>query len=186
MAAYYYLISQLPSLDGYSDTAPLPIDEARFMELVRGQLGKNTQNDMEKLTLTPPMDSEKTSSPLLSAWYDGERDLRLALGKIRAEKMNKTFTFPNKILSAALIKTATDAQEADNPFEAEKILFSHRLSFLESLRPTDTFCEDFLFYYGLKLKLLVRMRQFDPVRGEAAYRKIYNSILQGDKKEVNP
>lgn len=186
MAKYYYLISQLPSLDGCSEASPLPIDEARFSELVRGHLEKSTQRDMENLTLTPPMHPENTSSPLLSSWYEGERDLRLALGKIRAEKMNKTFTFPNKILSAALIKTATDAQEADNPLEAERILFSHRLSFLESLRPTDMFCEDFLFYYGLKLMLLARMRQFDPVRGEAAYRKIYNSIIQGDTKEVNP
>lgn len=31
--AEYYLISQLPSLDGIHDNAPLPITEERFTEL---------------------------------------------------------------------------------------------------------------------------------------------------------
>ena len=47
----------------------------------------------------------------------------------------------------------------------------------------DSFSEDFVFYYWLKLKLLSRMRQFDKVSGEKAYKNIYNSILNGDRLE---
>ena len=69
------------------------------------------------------------------------------------------------------------------PMEAEKFLNQYRMDFLESLRPMDTFCEDSVFYYGLKLKLMMRIRQFDEALGEAAYKEIYNSIMNGDRLE---
>jgi hypothetical protein len=48
----------------------------------------------------------------------------------------------------------------------------------------DSFSEEFIFYYGLKLKLIGRMRKFNSANGEAAYRKIYDSIMSDDKTEV--
>ena len=38
--AEYYLISQLPSLDGIGENSPVPITEERFMELCEGSLKK--------------------------------------------------------------------------------------------------------------------------------------------------
>ena len=38
--AEYYLISQLPSLDGISENTPLPITEERFTELCNRFLGE--------------------------------------------------------------------------------------------------------------------------------------------------
>lgn len=181
--AEYYLISQLPSLEGISENAPLPIDEERFFDLCGQHLGKKAQIEMEKLTIAPPMDAENTSSVLLKEWYDGERNLRLALSKVRAEKMNKTFDLQNKSLPAELLKVAGEAANEENPMKAENMLFEYRLKFLESLRPMDTFSQDFVFYYGLKLKLIARMRQFDTELGEAAYKDIYNSILDGSRTE---
>ena len=67
--------------------------------------------------------------------------------------------------------------EIKNPLEAEKFLLQYRLRFLETIRPMDNFSEDFIFYYGLKLKLILRIRQFDTQVGEATYKNIYNSIL---------
>ena len=72
----------------------------------------------------------------------------------------------------------------ESPLDAEIFLFNYRLKFLESLRPMDSFSEDFLFYYGLKLKLLWRIRQFDAKLGESEYKKIYDSVLSGDNLEV--
>ena len=60
----------------------------------------------------------------------------------------------------------------------------YRLDFLETLRPMDSFSEDFVFYYGLKLRLLERIRKFDEESGETAYRNIYDSIMNGDRSEV--
>ncbi len=182
--AEYYFLSQLPSLDGISENMALPITEERFLELCHRFLGKKAQSEIDKLTLVPPINHEKSSSALIEAWNEGERNLRLALGKVRAEKMKKTFDTENKYLSVELMKAALTAAETENPLEAEKFLNRYRLEFLETLRPMDTFSEDAVYYYGLKLKLILRARQFDADIGETAYKNIYNSIMNGDRLEA--
>ncbi len=182
--AEYYLISQLPSLDGISENTPLPITEERFTELCKRFLGKRSQEAMKKLTLSPSKNIESSGSALIDAWNESERNLRFALGKVRAEKMKKTFDTGNRTFPAEYIKTASAAIEIENPIQAEKYLNSYRLELLETLRPMDGFSEDYIFYYGLKLKLLLRIRQFDTKVGEKVYKNIYDSILNGDRLEV--
>lgn len=182
--AEYYLISQLPSLDGISENMPLPITEEQFLDLCNRFLGKRAQRELSKLSLIPPRSYEKSSSDLIEAWNEGERNLRLALGKVRADKMKKSFDAGNESLPVGLIKAANTAAEIESPFEAEKFLTLYRLEFLESLRPMDSFSDDFVFYYGLKLKLLIRIRQFDTDTGKTAYRNIYSSILNGERLEA--
>ena len=182
--AEYYFLSQLPSLDGVSENMALPITEERFLELCQRFLAKNAQNEISKLTLAPPKEHEKSTSALVEAWNKGERDLRFALAKARAEKMKKTIDTENKNFSAELVKVARTAIEIESPMEAEKFLNRYRLEFLESLRPLDTFSKEAVFYYGLKLKLISRMRQFNADIGEAAYKNIYNSIMDGDRLEA--
>ena len=182
--AEYYLISQLPSLDGISENTPLPITEERLLELCGRFLGEKALSEIKELSLVPSLNSEKSSSPLIEAWNKGERDLRLALCKARAEKMNKSFDLQNKNLPQELLKVANMAVEIENPLEAENFLLSHRLKFLEMLRPMDSFSEDYVFYYTLKLKLIMRIRQFDKELGENTYKNIYNSILNEDRLEV--
>lgn len=181
--AEYYLISQLPSLDGISENMPLPINEERFLELCDQHLGKKSRSEIEKLTIVPPQDAESVGSVLLKEWYEGERNLRIALLKVRAEKMNKAYDLQNKSLPVEVLKVANEASSEENPMRAENMLFEYRLKLLESLRPMDTFSEDFVFYYGLKLKLITRMKQFDSKLGEIAYRDIYNSILDRNRTE---
>ncbi len=182
--AEYYLISQLPSLDGISENTPLPITEERFTELCKRFLGKRSQEAMKKLTLSPSKNIESSGSALIDAWNESERNLRFALGKVRAEKMKKTFDTGNRTFPAEYIKTASAAIEIENPIQAEKYLNSYRLELLETLRPMDGFSEDYIFYYGLKLKLLLRIRQFDTKVGEKVYKNIYDSILNGDRLEA--
>ncbi len=181
--AEYYLISQLPSLDAVSSNAPLPITEERFCELCGSFLKKKALREIESLTLAPPITPEKSGSALVEAWNTGERSLRLALCRARAEKMNKAFEPQGGTLPAELLRTAAAAVEAESPLEAELFLSRYRLSFLESLRPADAFSDDYLLYYGLKLKLLHRIRKFDAAQGETAYKNIYSSILNGDRLE---
>lgn len=182
--AEYYLISQLPSLDGVGENTPLPITEERFTELCERFLGKKTLAAMQNLTLVPPRNYEGMSSGLIDVWNENERDLRLALGKVRAEKLKKTFDTQGRLLPVGCVKAASTATEIENPMDAEKYLNSYRLDFLESLRPTDTFSDDYILYYGLKLKLILRIRKFDTEAGEKAYRNIYDSILRGDGLEA--
>ncbi len=182
--AEYYFMSQLPSLDGIGDQISLPITEERFLELCHRFLGKKAQKEIEHLTLSPSRYHEDSTSALVKAWNEGERNLRLALGKARAEKMKKSFDQENVYLPAEAVRAARMAVEIESPMEAELFLNQYRMGFLESLRPMDTFSEDSVFYYGLKLKLMLRIRQFDEVSGEAAYRNIYDSIMNGDRLEA--
>ena len=180
----YYLISQLPSLDGISENVPLPINEERFFQLCNEISGKKIQNEINKITLLPSKEYEKSSSSVIEGWNNGERNLRLALAKVRAEKMKKPFETGNNPLPNELIKIANTAIEIESPLEAEKFLNSYRLNFLETLRPMDNFSGEFIYYYGLKLKLISHIRRFDANVGEIAYRNIYDSIMNGEELEV--
>ncbi|MBE6771331.1 MAG: DUF2764 family protein [Ruminococcaceae bacterium] len=182
--AEYYLISQLPSLDGINENTPLPVTSERFEELCMRFLGKKAQCELQKLSLVPPRNPDKSSSALIEKWNDGERNLRLALAKFRAEKMNKNFNSDNQSFSVGLLQAVRTAVEIESPIEAEKFLNQYRLDFLESLRPSDSFSEEFVFYYGLKLKLIERIRKFDAESGKSAYKNIYNSIMNDDRSEV--
>lgn len=182
--AEYYLISQLPSLDAISDGIQIPITEERFLELCSHHLGKKTLSEIEKLTLTPALNPEKSSSALVAAWCDDERNLRMALANARADRMGRNLPFEKRGISSELSKIASSAVEIENPLEAEKFLLQLRLSSLEALRPMNSFSDEYIFYYALKLKLLNRIRVFDEERGEATYKNIYNSVLNGDRLEA--
>lgn len=182
--AEYYLISQLPSLDGIGESSPVPITEEAFLSLCRRFVKDGVMRALESVTLTPSLVGEEDGPSLVRAWNEGERELRLALARARAEKMNKPTAFEKREVSAELCRVASAALENENPLEAEKLLLVHRLRFLETLRPMDGFSEDFLFYYLLKLKLLSRIRGFDSAKGKTAYQKIYSAILDGEGLEV--
>ena len=179
-----YLMSQLPSLDGVSEHTPPAITEERFLELCHRFLGKKEWEELEKLTLVPEREGTRSSSALIQAWNEGERCLRLALGRARAEKLNKHFEAEESVLPLELVRLVSTAMEQQSPLVAEKLLNDYRLGFLETLRPTDPFGQEFVFYYALRLKLLLRSRQFDAVLGEQAYRNIYRSVVSGEELEA--
>ena len=119
--AEYYLISQLPSLDGISESTPLPITEERFLDLCGRFLGKNAQRELSNLTLLPSRDYEKSTVSLINAWNEGEQSLRLALAKVRADKLKKTFGMDIS-LSGGLLQAARTAVDFESPMEAELFL----------------------------------------------------------------
>ena len=182
--AEYYLISQLPSLDGLSDNVPVPITEERFYDICGRILGKKAQEELSKVSLVPSRVLEWSDSKVMQSWNFGEQNLRLALGKVRADKLNKQFDTENRIFTADLMQVVREAAEKDSPLEAELLLNRYRMDYLEALRPMDMFSEDYVFYYCLKLKLILRMRQFNAENGKAAYKNIYNSIMNGEELEV--
>ena len=66
--AEYYLISQLPSLDGLSENTPIPVTETRFFELCGRFLGKKALNELNGITLVPSKTYKKSSSALIEKW----------------------------------------------------------------------------------------------------------------------
>ena len=182
--AEYYLISQLPSLDGISENMPLPISVDDFLSLCTASLNSKKWQELKALSLTPSREHKKSSSALLTAWNEGERNLRLALGVVRAEKMKKEFDKGEENIPTEFLNLASAAVESKTPWDAEVFLNDYRLEFLETLRPTDNFSDEFLFYYFIKLKLLSRIRQFSTELGKSAYKNIYSSILNGNRLEA--
>ena len=206
----YYLIAQLPSLETAGETTALPITEERFFELCKSNLGKKAWNALSGLTLVPKRQNQKSGYPFIDKWNEWEKNFRLALAAAlilsrhtskrqqpeweknfrlalacaRAEKMKKTFEEGTGEVCAKQLLTVRKAVEMEDPLEAERYLTRARLEFLETLRPADPFSETMLFYYALKLKLIVRIRQFDQRKGQSEYRKIYGSIMYGGDQEV--
>ena len=180
----YYLIAQLPSLEIASETTALPITEERFYELCKTNLGKKAWNALNGLTLVPKRQNQKTGYSFIDKWYQWERNFRLALAGARAEKMKKPFEGKTGEFPEELLRTVRQAVEMGDPLEAERYLTRIRLDFLETLRPADSFSETMLFYYALKLKLILRLQRFDKSRGQSAYREIYSAIMHGGDQEV--
>ena len=180
----YYLIAQLPSLEIASETTALPITEERFYELCRTNLGKKAWNALSGLTLVPDRQNKKSGYSFIDKWNEWEKNFRLALAAARAEKLKKPFEGEAGACSGHLLQTVRQAVEMEDPLEAERYLTRVRLDFLETLRPADSFSETMLFYYALKLKLILRLQRFDKSRGQSAYREIYSAIMHGGDQEV--
>ncbi len=179
----YYLMAQLPALDGIGEAAPLPITEERFLELCESFLSPKMLDAVKGLSLVPPKISEPTGFKIIDTWNQNERMLRLALSDVRANKWGKN-TENNDFLPSEYIQIARAAVEIENPLEAESFLDGFRARILEDLRPMDAFSDDAVFYYGLKLKLTARIRLFDKEIGQKAYKDIYNSILNRENREA--
>ncbi len=179
----YYLMAQLPSLDALGDSSPLPITEERFYDLCSRFLDKKSLCLLNSLSLTPKADTGSTKNAFIDKWNSFEVNLRLALGRLRAEKMNKSFEVGDASIDHASLQAAQYALTLKDPMEAEIFLCTFRLRMLEDIRPTDSFSESAVYYYALKLKLLSRMRAFDTTVGEQKYKNIYNSII--NKNEGN-
>ena len=105
--AEYYLIAQLPTLDGIGDSTPIPITEERFLELCDRFLKKKAQSEIRKLSLTPPPSPERSSYALVEAWNEGERNLRFALGQARAAKMKSPLILLKNNYPQSLLRLQT-------------------------------------------------------------------------------
>ncbi len=180
----YYLISQLPGLDGLDSRAALPISREEFLEVCSRFLNKKDMRILENLSLVPAREDQPSGSSLVDTFNRRERKLRIALGIARASKMKKTFHAEENGMDPETTQAAKNAVEAKDPLEAELYLNQNRLDYLNSLRPMDAFSEDAVYFYGLKLMLLERMQKFDKEKGIASYQKLYESILNGDRQEM--
>lgn len=181
MSNQYYLLAQLPSFSVTDEKSVLPITEEYFYDLCSRFLDEKSLKRLKSLTLLPDRTNVPTGSTFLDLWYEGERNLRLALAQIRALSMNKRFDTENESLSPDVIQAARTATGMDNPLAAERFLNQYRLNLLDNIRPSDEFSIDAVYFYGLRLKLALRMKKFDAEKGMSSYHKIYDSILRGDE-----
>lgn len=169
-------MAQLPTLSLDPD-AEMPISEEYFTDLATRFLDDKSLQTLKVLSLEPPKKETKTSSTLVSRWFKFERSLRFAMAEIRARRMNKEFELSKKDCPSDVLQIARTACGFESPLQAELFLAKARMDFLTSITPSDAFCTDAVFAYGLKLKLLARVKVFNEETGMSSYRQIYDKIL---------
>lgn len=183
--AYYYLMSQLPSIS--ATTQQVPMNFSEFKELALRFLSKKDAKVLEQLSLEPPREDKTTGSKFLDKWYDYERALRLSLELVRAAKMNRPSSVSAEERSI-LNRNADSAQIAknafgmENPLDAEILLDTARFQKADTVAPSKGFSSDAVFAYGLKLLLRERSTKFQMEKGREAYAETYNTILDNAKK----
>ncbi len=175
----YYLLSQLPALEPYDGKGQMPITEERFQENCSRFLGAKEMAILNSISLIPPKEEKPSGSRLVDAWNHAERQLRLALAMVRAGKMGKTYSAVNEGIPSDVMQVASTAVDQADPMSAEDYLNRYRMDILNRIRPEDSFSEEAVYCYALRLKLLERIRLFDADRGRKSYQKIYTSILNG-------
>lgn len=178
---FYYLMSQLPHFT-LSQSSPLPINEAYFLELAKRNLSEKEFRILEKISLIPSKEAETINSAFLTSYYAWERDLRFVLGHIRGQKLKKHFELPKGLSqSFDILSIARTATGFDSPLEAENYLNEMRYMAIKKLQPMDYFSLDSVYAYALQLKLAMRIKQFNEEAGLAEYRYMYDTIL-GESK----
>ena len=183
MANFYYLVSQLPAISiSVENPVKPPLTYEYFQDLCHRFLEGDVLSKVEKLSLEPPKNSEKTGSCFLDGWYSWERGLRLSMAQFRAGKMKKEFSDSGLAsVTQDIQQIARNACNFESPLDAEKYLNGERVKKIDELTPTDIFCADNVFAYGLKLQMANRIVKFDKDAGMSSYRIIYDQIL-GESK----
>lgn len=179
MSYYYFLMAQLPALIPASRPL-LGYDE--FQELALRYLSRRDRMLLDNLTLEPSRDDTRTGSAVIDGWTERERALRLALARLRAQKLNRSVFLTTGEIEAvsgqiAVSQIARNVLAMENPLEAERYLIDVRTRWLNEMRGNHFFDSEAVFLYGLSLLLRERADRFTVEAGQDAYSSIYTQIL---------
>ncbi|MCR5760966.1 MAG: DUF2764 domain-containing protein [Sphaerochaetaceae bacterium] len=170
MAAYYYLISSLPTL---RTDAPMPISYEEFLRQCKSAVNANTY----KTLCTLDANSSESGISFVKQWTTFNGALMNELNRRRKEKFGKKVE-ANSDRNSEIEKVVNQALNAQNPLEAEKVLLDAQFSYLDSLVNMHFFDDNVLFGYAVKLRLLERQNVFDTEKGKQEFSGLYNSIHQ--------
>ncbi|GHU03373.1 hypothetical protein FACS1894147_07230 [Spirochaetia bacterium] len=189
MGAYYYLVSQLPSLI-YGQVAPL--SSSAFRDLARPLLDSGDAALLDFCSLDPqpfkaaddgPAYAEHSiasGSEFIDRWREWERALRLNLARVRSVKGKREGAAPVEppLFPADAAAAAARAVAAESPLEAELILDKARWDAIEGLQGINYFDRNTIYAYLLKLLLLERGAAFEVENGFTEYKSLYAAILE--------
>jgi len=190
VGAYYYLVSQLPSLV-YGQKPPM-LPEA-FKELAKPVLSAEDAALLDTISLDPAPYGEHPSpgityaeqtpssgSDFIDGWREWERALRLNLARQRAVKVKRegaALAEPPVIPADAAAAAHGAMTVVDSPLEADIFLDKARWSAIDALQGVDYFDRNTVFAYLLKLLILQRRAAMQPETGFSEYKSLYASIM---------
>ncbi|AEF83828.1 conserved hypothetical protein [Treponema primitia ZAS-2] len=190
MGSYYYLAAQLPNLV-YGQSAP--INFGYFEELAEKFLDATDKAFFDMISLAPdslgpegdgtPSYAElprSTGCEFIDKWREWERALRLNLARYRSQRLkrdNVVSVEPPLLPVEASAAAARAVAVSDSPLEAEEILDKARWDLIGSIQGLDSFSQDIIFAYKLKLLILERRLSFKTEEGFKEYKSLYAAIL---------
>ena len=153
------------------------MSSANFRELARDKMSSAEAAVLDYCTLDPGFSAPPTHSAFINRWREWERALRLNLGKTRAQKLKRSETADAPEHPADAVTAAKNALSLDSPLEAEILLDKARWDAIEEFQGINTFSEDAMYAYLLKLLLMERRAAFKNEEGFTEYKALYAAIL---------
>ncbi|MDR0643828.1 MAG: hypothetical protein LBG05_02780 [Treponema sp.] len=179
MAAYYFLIAQLPSI---SYNSPPPMQSSAFMDLCKTKLSMEDAKFLD-WCVRDPLDGGTVNVPFIDSWRNWERTLRLQLARFRKEKLKREDVGvepPEHPADAVAVAKA--AAGIESPLEAELFLDEARWRAIEVFQGIDYFNENVIYAYLLKLRLLERKALFKAEEGFNEYKTLYAAVAKESEK----
>ena len=174
---YYYFIATLPSIS-YGDKPPMSSEE--FKAECGNHLHPDDMALLEFCCYDPKLAVETvkpTGSDFIDAFLLRERALILNLSFSRGARLKRP---AGEDPPQDMPRTAARAKavfEMDDPLEATISMDQSRWHTLDDMLGIDPFGANNLFTYFLKLQLMERRQLFNAEKGSAAYRGLYDTIL---------
>lgn len=165
--SYYYFAASLPML-GWESKPPMTVES--FLEECQRLLDNSDYTLMHAL-LTQDDPQVGTEDPVANAWIRFNRNFRNELAWFRAGRLNKDplpFVRGHRWPDPFLAEQIQQAARITNPWEAQKAMDKIVWRFLDELATGQYFNWEFLFVYGLKLKILQRHREYHSPAGRQA------------------
>ena len=153
------------------------MSSAEFRELARGKMSSAEAAVLDYCTLDPGFSAPPTHSAFINRWREWERTLRLNLGKSRAQKLKRSEAADAPEHPAAAVTAAKNALALESPLDAEILLDKARWDAIEEFQGINTFSEDAIYAYLLKLLLMERRTAFKNEEGFTEYKALYAAIL---------
>ncbi|GHU26542.1 hypothetical protein FACS1894172_14130 [Spirochaetia bacterium] len=171
--AYYFLISQLPSLR-YGQTAPFsPVE---FRSLCQTALSASDAKLLNLCSLDPDP-ALTVQCKFIEQWCSWERAVRLNVARYRASKLKRDSAIDAPEYPASAVAAAKTAVAFDSPLDAEIFLDEVRWKTIEDLQGLDYFSVNVVYAYLLKLLLMERRSLFVTEEGFAEYKKLYDTVM---------
>ena len=188
MGSYYYLAAQLPYLV-YGQGVPM--SSAAFRALARDAMSSSEGAMLDYCTLDPAPakggetgaayaePAAHTPSEFINRWKEWERTLRLNLARGRYQKLKREGGAPADAPEhpAGAAGAAKTALAIESPLEAEIFLDKARWDAIENFQGINTFSENAMYAYLLKLLLMERRLAFKTEEGFTEYKGLYAAIL---------
>lgn len=174
MAAYYYLVTSLPTL--FLDEEP-PITSAEFLVSCDQWLDADDAKDIHSLmdnhsdfAKATPDRPERAQASCIHQWLARETEIRNTIARLRAAKTKvdaEPFLRPCRELDLYTEKAVAEAMSRPQPLERELGLDQLRWSLLDDLARFDPFGLPAVIAYALKLKLVERWSALTVEKGRA-------------------